>query len=66
MYGEITMLRDAITVQETHNILAPEIGYDEFLYNCVLADPYGWLIVGSLSLLVAGIMLKDWLDHRGE
>ena len=60
------MLRDAITVQETHNVLAPEIGVQEMIYNMVLADPYGWLIVGSLSLLVAGIMLKDWLDHRGE
>ena len=60
------MLRDAITKQETHNILAPEIGFQELIYNMVLADPYGWLIVGSLSLLVAGIMLKDWLDHRGE
>ena len=60
------MLRDAITVQETHNVLAPEIGFQEMIYNMVLADPYGWLIVGSLSLLVAGIMLKDWLDHRGE
>ena len=60
------MLRDAITKQETHNILAPEIGYDEFLYNCVLADPYGWIITGALIILVAGILIMDWHDHRSN
>ena len=60
------MLRDAITVQETHNILAPEIGVQEMIYNMVLADPYGWLIVGFLTVCVAHVLFLDWLDHRNK
>ena len=38
----------------------------ETIYTIVLEDPYGWLIVGSLSIVVAGVLFFDWLDHRGE
>lgn len=60
------MLRNAISVQEQMDILAPEIGLQEAIYNFVMVDPYGWMIVGMLSVLVAGILFMDWLDNRSE
>lgn len=59
------MLRNAISA-ETRDILAPDIGWQEAVYNFVMVDPFGWMVVGVLLVLVAGILFKDWLDHRGE